>query len=217
MLFLDELPEFRRAALEALRIPLERGTITIARARHSITVPARFQLIAAMNPCPCGKLGTDSKRGDGCKCPRASVGWYLRKLSQPILDRIDLHVEMMPVPIGELAHGVTGAGAADQDALAAEIAAAHGRQRERNSGLLNAAVRQELLKEVSAISSEGVRLLEKAAEKLGLTARGYTRMLRVARTIADLERSAQVGPAHIAEAVSFRGLERLRKYADSEI
>ncbi|NDC37110.1 MAG: ATP-binding protein [Proteobacteria bacterium] len=215
VLFLDEFPEFRRSALEALRVPLESGRITIARARHCVTLPARFQLLAAMNPCPCGKLGSETRGQGGCNCPRAAVGWYLRKLSQPILDRIDLHVELSSVPVGAIAApgGPSDDGAQEQ--ITAQISAAQRRQRGRNGGMLNAHLPQELLKNVSALTPDALQLLEKAAERLGLSARGYMRMVRVARTVADLSDSAGVGPVHVAEAVSYRGLDRLKRYAES--
>lgn len=217
VLFLDEFPEFKRSALEALRVPLESGKITIARARHSVTLPARFQFIAAMNPCPCGKLGGDIQGQARCACPRSAVGWYLRKLSQPILDRIDLHVELCAVPMREITAAATHARPAEQQHIVSEIAHAQQRQRQRNVGVLNAHVGQDTLKRVGVLDPEAQGLLEKAADRLGLSARGYMRMLRVARTIADLARAESIGAQHIAEAVSYRGLDRLKRYADSAI
>jgi magnesium chelatase family protein len=217
VLFLDEFPEFRRSALEALRVPLESGNITIARARHCVTLPARFQLIAAMNPCPCGKLGGETRGQGGCNCPRASVGWYLRKLSQPILDRIDLHVELSAVPVGTIAQAGGPSDDGAQERLIRQVASAQQLQRERNGGVLNAHLPQEVLKKVAQLKADAVALLEKAAERLGLSARGYMRMLRVARTIADMEESAVVGTTHVAEAVSYRGLDRLKRYAESAL
>lgn len=217
VLFLDEFPEFKRSALEALRIPLESGTISISRARNTVTLPARFQLLAAMNPCPCGKLGGESRGSGGCNCPRSLVAWYLRKLSQPILDRIDLQVELQSVAVS----AITSAGGArdeeQQRRIVEQIKATHQLQRARNSGVLNAHVSQDHLKRVAALSNEAIRLLEKAAERLGLSARGYMRMLRVARTIADLANSDKIDASHIGEAVSYRGLDRLRHYAASVI
>src|SRR5262249_32450729 len=151
----------------------------------------------------------------GCKCPRAAVGWYLRKLSQPILDRIDLHVEMSAVPVAQIASVAAARDESEHAAVKALITEAHQLQRKRNSGVLNAFAPQEQIKKVSGIAKPALTLLERAAERLNLSARGYMRMLRVARTIADLNGCAIVDAPHIAEAVSFRSLERLKRYADS--
>jgi magnesium chelatase family protein len=145
------------------------------------------------------------------------VGWYLRKLSQPILDRIDLHVELSAVPVGTIAQAGGPSDDGAQERLIRQVASAQQLQRERNGGVLNAHLPQEVLKKVAQLKADAVALLEKAAERLGLSARGYMRMLRVARTIADMEESAVVGTTHVAEAVSYRGLDRLKRYAESAL
>lgn len=208
VLFLDEFPEFRRSALEALRAPLEVGAVRITRAQGSLHLPARFQLIAAMNPCPCGRQGL---RGAQCLCSRTAVGNYLRKLSQPILDRIDLHVELDGVPLRALTEQVHSDHAEDQ-ALADSVAAAHDRQVHRQ-GHLNRQLSSIQIRELNLMTPGAQRLLEVIADRGELSARGFVRVLRVAHTIADLDRSDAVSERHLAEALSYRSLERLSAYA----
>ncbi|MGH7056523.1 MAG: YifB family Mg chelatase-like AAA ATPase [Acetobacteraceae bacterium] len=194
VLFLDELPEFPRQALDALRQPLETGQTTVARAAAHVTYPARFQLVAAMNPCRCGYLG-DAGRECG-RAPRCGEE-YQTRISGPLLDRIDLTVEVQPVPPSVLSRAPAGEASA---VVAARIKAARALQQARTPALLNAAADPDRM----LITPEGRRFAEEAAERLGFSARGYTRVLRVARTIADLATSEAVGRVHVAEAFRFR-------------
>jgi magnesium chelatase family protein len=201
VLFLDELPEFARPVLDALRQPLETGEVTVARANAHVTYPARVQLVAAMNPCRCGWLCDPAH---ACaRAPRCAQE-YQRPLSGPLLDRIDLHVEVEPVPVADLARAPAGEPSA---AVAGRVAAARALQRERYAGTAartNAEADGKLLEAVAAPEPEGRALLEQAAERLRLSARGYHRTLRVARTIADLAGSGAVRRAHVAEALGYR-------------
>jgi magnesium chelatase family protein len=202
VLFLDEWPEFPRPALEALRQPMETGRATISRANHHVSYPARFQCIAAMNPCRCGYLGDGSGR-DCTKAPRCGEE-YQGKLSGPLLDRMDLTIEVNPVPPAELSRAPAGETTA---AVAARVQTARNRQRARygESGpRCNAAAEGAALERSIALDAAARTLAEQAAERLRLSSRGYTRTLRVARTIADLAASAAVQRAHVAEALAFR-------------
>jgi len=192
VLFLDELPEFPRAALEALRQPMEAGRTTVSRASAHVTYPARFQLVAAMNPCRCGHLG-DASRECG-KAPRCGED-YLARVSGPLLDRVDLSVGVQPVAPADLSRAPPGEASAS---VAARVAAARARQRSR--GALNAEVDVATL----ALQPEARSLAEQAGERLRLSARGFTRVLRVAQTVADLAGSETVARVHVAEALSYR-------------
>jgi len=205
VLFLDELPEFSRAALEALRQPLETGRVSVARANSHVTFPARVQLVAAMNPCRCGYL---AEPGRACgRAPRCAQE-YQSRISGPLLDRIDLHIDVLAVSAADLTLPPPAETTAE---IARRVAAARARQRTRYETLpadrrirTNAEVDGELLDEVAAPDPAGRTLLQRAAERLMLSARGYHRVLRVARTLADLEGAATVARHHIAEALSYR-------------
>ncbi len=205
VLFLDELTEFRRDVLESLRQPLEDRVVTVARARCALTFPARFQLVAAANPCPCGWLGD---RARPCTCSPGAVARYRARLSGPLLDRIDLQVQVPAVPWRELAahrHGEPSA------AVAARVEAARSRQLERQPATAvrcNADLGPAALERWAQPDASGRRLLERAAAVLGLSARAYHRILRVARTLADLGGEEQVAAHHLAEAIAYRSLDR---------
>jgi len=204
VLFLDEFPEFRRSAVEALRSPMETGWVQIARAKASVNFPARFQLIAAMNPCPCGRFGS----GVGvCRCSHHAVRDYLAKLSQPILDRIDLHVELEAVNIDDLVWAKPPA-THNSVNLVASVLAARERQFARQ-GVLNSQLGDGALRAQVSITDGARLLLTEAVRKIGISARGFTRVLRVATTIADLAGQDSVTEDVVAEAVSYRSLDRL--------
>lgn len=206
VLFLDELPEFRRDSLEALRQPLESGEVTILRGGVSVTFPARFSLVAAMNPCPCGHRGEPDAV---CTCTPAQVQHYWAKLSGPLLDRIDLVVHVGRMSYEEL---TAAAGAESSAAVAARVAACRTVQQNRFDGspwLTNAALPGPAVRQFCAPDRDGARLLSAAFERLRLSNRAHDRILRVARTIADLEGATRVGAPHIAEAIQFCGAEVL--------
>lgn len=199
VLFLDELPEFPRQVLETLRQPLESGTITVSRANHHLQYPAQFQLIAAMNPCPCGYKGHHSKT---CTDTPTQVQKYLSRLSGPLLDRFDLFVDVQAIPVADLSRAATGE---TTRTIAQRVAAARHRQQQRNPhGIANSQLDGKALEALTQLDAESRNLLDKAAEKYALSARSYHRVLRVARTIADLEGVETVKKPHIAEALSFR-------------
>ena len=205
VLFLDELPEFRRDTLEALRQPLEEGTVSVVRARARLQFPARFSLLAAMNPCPCGHLGDPRY---SCRCPPPLVERYRGRVSGPLLDRIDLHVEVPAVSLKEL----RSSAGESTETVARRVAAARSLQLDR-FGLgtptpNNAAMGPEQLRRFCAVDPAGRALLDRAFERLGLSARALDRVLKVARTIADLAGSDAIRAAHLAEAIQYRSLDR---------
>ena len=197
VLFLDELPEFQRPVLDSLRQPLETGQVDVARANAHVTFPARVQLIAAMNPCRCGHYG---EPGHVCARGPRCASEYQARLSGPLLDRIDLHVEVAAVSAADMALPASAEGS---DAVAARVAAARKRQEARGVRS-NAELDGERLEHHASPDEAGKHLLMQAAEKMRLSARGYTRMLRVARTIADLADAEHIGRAHIAEPLGYR-------------
>lgn len=197
VLFLDELPEFPRSALEALREPLETGHISIARAHRTVAFPARFQLVAAMNPCPCGHLGHPVK---ACRCTPEQVSRYQSRLSGPLLDRIDLQVEVPMLPPEVLSRAPDGESSAE---VAERVKAARALQWQRQ-GCLNAELDTAGLDRHACIEASARQLLNQAATKLGWSGRALHRVLRLARTLADLQSSQAIGAAHVAEAIQFR-------------
>jgi magnesium chelatase family protein len=200
VLFLDELPEFPRNVLEQLRQPLEEGTVTIARANMTLTFPARFMLVAAMNPCPCGFFGDPSRE---CRCTGGIIQRYLGKISGPLLDRIDLHIEVPAVPYQELRGRNVGESSAE---MRARVAETRGVQQAR--GFPNAQIPVQELRKLCALDDAGEKTLELAVRKMGLSARAHDRILKVARTVADLNHAERVSAKHLAEAVQYRSLDR---------
>lgn len=206
ILFLDELPEFKRTVLEVMRQPMEERRVTISRSKAAIDFPASFQLISSMNPCLCGFYNHPTRE---CSCPPGSVQKYLAKISGPLLDRIDLHVEVTPVPFGDLSSANTGE---TSEQIRKRVIAAREIQATRFKGqtgtFANAHMNSKLLKEICIISTAGEALLKRAMERLNLSARAYDRILKVSRTIADLSESTDIKPEHLAEAIQYRSLDR---------
>jgi len=205
VLFLDELPEFRKNVLEVLRQPMEDGRVTISRASSTVTYPADFMLVAAMNPCPCGFLG-DPKRE--CRCSMVQVQRYRSRISGPLMDRIDLHLEVPAVPYRDLSETRDGASSAEMSARVMkareiQIRRFHGSGIHDNAGMSN---RQ--IKEFCPIDSESGLLLERAMDRFGLSARAHARILKISRTIADLEGAPDIRAPHVAEAIQYRSLDR---------
>ncbi len=205
ILFLDELPEFKRHVLEVLRQPLEDGVVTIARAAMSVTFPARLTLVGAMNPCPCGQRGNPDKH---CTCTPLEVKKYVSRISGPLLDRIDIHVEVPPVQYRDLASEDAAESSAS---IRPRVNTARTLQQRRYGAdgiYCNAQMLPKHLHTYCGLDAGGRRLLESAMGRLGLSARGYDRVLKVARTIADLARTEQIHSEHIAEAIQYRSLDR---------
>ena len=208
VLFLDELPEFQRATLEVLRQPLEDGAVTIARAAHTITYPASCMLVAAMNPCPCGYYG-DLKRS--CTCSNLALGRYQSKLSGPLLDRIDLHIEIPSVPYEDF-RGTLNSRSSEQ--MRASVEKARKIQAERYKGtpcITNADLSGSSLEKFCALGEAEHEFLGRTVENLSLSARSFTRILRIARTIADLEGAEKIEKKHLAESIQCRVLDRAKR------
>lgn len=206
VLFLDELPEFKRSVLEVMRQPLEERKVTISRARFSVDYPCSFMLVTSMNPCPCGYYNHPEKE---CTCPPGTVQKYMSKISGPLLDRIDLHVEVTPVNFNELASDRL---AEKSELIRERVIAARDIQLKRFGTRpelhANAQMSPQMVRDICKIDNAGQMLLKKAMEKLGLSARAYDRILKVARTIADLAGSEEIKLEHLAEAIHFRSLDR---------
>lgn len=206
VLFLDELPEFKRTVLEVMRQPMEERRVTISRAKVAVDFPASFMLIASMNPCPCGFYNHPERE---CTCPPGTVQKYLNKISGPLLDRIDLHVEVTPVAFSELSaiKPQENSGSIRERVMTAREM--QGERYKNNPGIYcNAQMSSKMLKEICVISQVGANLLKAAMEKLNLSARAYDRILKVSRTIADLAGSNDIKPEHLAEAIQYRSLDR---------
>jgi magnesium chelatase family protein len=205
VLFLDELPEFRKNVLEVLRQPLEDGEVTISRAQLAVTFPARFMLVAAMNPCPCGYRGDPKHQ---CSCTKQSIQRYWSKISGPLLDRIDIHIEVPSIEWRDLTAVTDGE---SSETIRVRVNRARKIQLDRLGGaglFSNAQMRSGLLKKHCRLGSDSMKFLEKAVEKLGLSARAYHRILKIARTIADLAGEQEIQSAHVAEAIQYRSLDR---------
>jgi len=206
VLFLDELPEFKRTVLEVMRQPLEDRCITISRARFSVEYPASLMLVASMNPCPCGYYNHPTKE---CVCAPGMVPKYLNKISGPLLDRIDIHLEVVPVPFKKLSELNE---TENSTTIRERVIRARQIQSERYNGqegiFCNAQMSSRQIREYVELDATSNTLLKNAMERLGLSARAYDRILRVARTIADLEGSAVVDSTHISEAIQYRSLDR---------
>ncbi len=206
VLFLDELPEFNRSVLEVMRQPLEDRKITISRAKFSVEYPASFMLVSAMNPCPCGYYNHPGKE---CVCPPGAVQKYINKISGPLLDRIDIHIEIVPVPFDKISDRKPAESSAE---ISKRVVKARRIQDERFrdiSGIYcNAQMSSKMLHRFAAPDEAGLKLLKTAMERLSLSARAYDRILKVSRTIADLDESETILPSHLAEAINYRNLDR---------
>jgi magnesium chelatase family protein len=206
VLFLDELPEFKRTVLEVLRQPLEDRRITISRSKYTIEYPASFMLVASMNPCPCGYYNHPEKE---CVCTPGVVQKYLNRISGPLLDRIDIHIEVVPVPFSKLSETHTSESSSD---VRGRVTLARKIQENRFSGMddihCNAQMNSALLQKICITDKEGSLILKNAMERLGLSARAYDRILKVSRTIADLDGKDNIEPFHLAEAIQYRSLDR---------
>jgi magnesium chelatase family protein len=206
VLFLDELPEFKRTVLEVMRQPMEERRVTISRAKIALDFPASFMLIASMNPCPCGFFNHPERE---CSCPAGMVQKYLNKVSGPLLDRIDLHVEVTPVAFNELSSiRVSEKSEQIRERVIAAREVQASRYADAPGVYANAQMSSKMLKEICVINTASQNLLKVAMEKLNLSARAYDRILKVSRTIADLAGSVDIKAEHIAEAIQYRSLDR---------
>jgi len=205
ILFLDELPEFRRSVLEVLRQPMEEGMVTIARARSVVDYPARFMLVAAMNPCPCGY---QSHPGRNCSCPEKAIERYMSKVSGPLMDRIDMHLEVLPVDASELQDKTT---LEPSKAILQRVVAARVRQRDRlkgSGGFSNSGMSKKQIDSFCSLDRAGSALLRTAMDRMQLSARAFDKILKISRTIADLDGVENIQDVHLAEAIQYRSLDR---------
>ena len=205
VLFLDELPEFSRSTMEVLRQPIENGTITISRAACALTYPCSVMLICAMNPCPCGYFGHPTR---SCSCPNGAPARYLSKVSGPLLDRLDIHIEVPPVDYNQLSDSECGESSAEIRARVNEARRLQQRRFEGTDITCNAKMTPALTRKYCTLSESASKTLELSFEKLGLSARAYDKILKVARTIADLDNSEIIENVHILEAIQYRSLDR---------
>jgi magnesium chelatase family protein len=206
VLFLDELPEFKRTVLEVMRQPLEERKVVISRTKQAVEFPSNFMLVASMNPCPCGYYNHPEKE---CSCPPGTVGKYLNKISGPLLDRIDLHVEVTPVSFDQIASTRKNESSAEIRERVIKAREIQTKRFENYSEIhSNAMMPPEMVKEICDIGEAGKALLKKAMERLGLSARAYDRILKVSRTIADLAGTEEIRIEHLAEAIQYRSLDR---------
>lgn len=205
VLFLDELPEFKRTVLEVMRQPLEDRTIQISRAKFSVNYPASFMLIASMNPCPCGYYNHPEKE---CVCSSGVVQKYLNRISGPLLDRIDIHIEVVPVPFEELSKQTKSESSTQVRQRVIHAREQQQKRFEHTDIHCNAQMDTKTLQTFCVLNTEGSALLKQAMEKLGLSARAYDRIIKVSRTIADLDASQHIEPHHVAEAIQYRSLDR---------
>ncbi len=205
VLFLDEIPEFRRDVLELLREPLEDGKVTISRVNSTITYPSKMMLIASMNPCPCGYYGSKDKV---CNCTNEQISKYMNKISGPLLDRIDIHIEVQAIKYDELSQDRPSE---SSDEIKKRVDKARKIQLERykSDGIIcNSELSSELIRKYCKLDEESKELLKVAFEKLGFSARAHDRVLKLARTIADLDESENIEKKHLAEAIQYRNLDR---------
>ena len=205
VLFLDELPEFNRRSLEVLRQPLEEGRVTISRAMSSTTFPASFILVASMNPCPCGYMG-DPKHV--CGCTPMQIEKYMGRISGPLLDRIDLHIEVPAVPFAELSATADGTNSASMREAVFQARAVQAERFGPGAGATNSRMSPRQMRKFCPLDADCHGLLQTAMEELGLSARAHDRILRMARTIADLAGSPRIGAGHLGEAIQYRSLDR---------
>ncbi|MCX7987223.1 MAG: YifB family Mg chelatase-like AAA ATPase [Bacteroidales bacterium] len=206
VLFLDELPEFKRTVLEVMRQPLEDRIVSVSRAKFSVEYPASFMLVASMNPCPCGYYNHPEKE---CLCSPGIVQKYLNRISGPLLDRIDIHLEVVPVPFSKLSENLSTETSASIRQRVTEARKIQDNRFKDQKGIhCNAQMNSKLLRKYCVLDQTCQQMLKNAMEKLGLSARAYDRILKVSRTIADLDRSEVIKPAHLAEAIQYRSLDR---------
>ena len=207
VLFLDEFPEFKRNVIEALREPMEKGKITVSRARLTVEFPANFMLVCAMNPCPCGFYGSRKRE---CACSFEQIRRYRSRVSGPILDRIDIQIEVPELEYEDVSSGEKGESSKDIRKRV-EKARATQRKRLKNEKIsTNAQMDVKQIERYCNLDDEGKKIMEKAMERLGLSARGYSKVLKVARTIADLEQEENILPSHLKEALQYRSLDLTR-------